>query len=211
MIPERAAPPDRLALLASGAGFSREVLRALCDIGYPPQLIVLPEFPPAQPGAHAPIELSGPQKQPAFVSLAPGIDIAYAPPTAQAQCAGLLRDLAIDFALIACWPYLIDPVLIRAPRKAMLNLHPSLLPAYRGADPVGAQIDARERRGGVTLHLLDARFDHGDIVAQAAFDLHDDSRNRRWIEVVCATIGAGLLVDAVFSHSGGWQTRSQPD
>jgi methionyl-tRNA formyltransferase len=57
------------------------------------------------------------------------------------------------------------------PRLGALNVHPSLLPRYRGATPLQAQLRDGVRSGGVTIILMDAGMDTGDIVLQEASDI----------------------------------------
>lgn len=55
------------------------------------------------------------------------------------------------------------------PANGTLNLHPSLLPAFRGRAPVAAQILADSKNLGVTIHVVDVDYDHGPIVSQTAY------------------------------------------
>jgi len=77
--------------------------------------------------------------------------------------AGFMRILSSTF--LARWP------------DRVLNVHPSLLPAFRGADAVGDAIAAGVPVTGVTVHLVDELVDHGPILAQEAVDvMPDDTR-----------------------------------
>ena len=196
------------ALFATGAPFSGFVLRGLQQHGYPPRLVVLPEYPPATE-AIAGIEVeTGSRGE--FFDHARDCALDYAPAAEQDRFAARFAAREIDFILVACWPYLIGEPLIGAARKAALNLHPSLLPAYRGADPLGDQLAAGDDNFGVTLHLLDARFDHGDIVAQARIDAGGPVE-RATLERRCAECGVALFVDAAMNFAAGWAPRRQPD
>ncbi len=141
-----------------------------------------------------------------FLDLVGDCPVDYAPAAEQEQFAARFAARRIDFILVACWPYLIGAALLGAARKAALNLHPSLLPAYRGADPLGAQLAAGDSNFGVTLHLLDAQFDHGDIVAQ---DRIEPAPARATLERRCAERGAELFVDAAARFDDGWTLRRQ--
>ena len=172
-------------------------------------MLVLPEYPPAaRPGAQ-PVELDAHRPQSRLQQLAGEIPLAYAPELLQQSCARLIRQRSIDFLLVACWPYLIGPAILASVGKAALNLHPSLLPAYRGADPVGRQIELGERRLGVSLHLLSQRFDAGDIVARASLPSLGDNPDRETIEREAARLGAGLFIDALKGYDAGWQLQPQ--
>lgn len=51
------------------------------------------------------------------------------------------------------------------------NIHPSLLPKYRGANPLQAQINNHEKIGGVTMHLMSQEYDSGPIYKQISFHI----------------------------------------
>ena len=210
MIPERDIPFASYALLASGANFSCEVLQALQQQDYLPELLILPEYPPAQglPAADREILSTAPQRR--LLQQARGIEVAYAPASQQAGCADLIEQHAIDFLLVACWPYLIDSVLIDSPRKEALNMHPSLLPDFRGPNPVKQQLDCQHTSFGVSLHLLNRHFDQGDIIAQAELRDPVKSPDRSGLEHRCATLGAELFIAAVRQYEKGWQPVRQP-
>jgi methionyl-tRNA formyltransferase len=170
---------------------------------------VLPEYAPAVRQVANPVELvqTGPGRR--LLALAGSIRVAYAPVTEQARCAQLLRQQAIDFLLVACWPYLIQPILINSASRAALNLHPSLLPLHRGPDPIGEQMASGERPFGVTLHLLNSEFDEGDIVAQSSLTGIAASADRSSIEQQAAKQGCRLFIDAINGYDGGWQLQPQ--
>ena len=90
------------------------------------------------------------------------------------------------------------------------DLHPSLLPNYRGADPVAAQIDYEEKNFGVSLHLLSQEFDQGDIVGQASLELGTKSPGRELIEAQAARAGVNLFMKAMQEFgSPAWRPRPQ--
>ena len=202
----RAAAID-FALFATGAPFSCAVLRALRQLGCRPRRIVLPTYPPAAKPAGE-FELPETDDLGEFAVLVEDCTIDHAPAAEQERFATRLAAQRIDFFLVACWPYLICESLVRAARKAALNLHPSLLPAYRGPDPLGDQLAAGDPDFGVTLHLLNQDFDRGDVIAQARID-NGDPADRASLEQRCAERGAGLFVDAAAKFDEGWSPRPQ--
>ena len=210
MSPEVDAPgDDRFALLASGANFSCEVLRALQQLQHPPVLLVLPEYPPAQPLSKLETGLVAATPARRILALGEGIETAYAPVDKQAELSRLIRQHAIDFILVACWTYLIGDAVIRSPGKAALNLHPSLLPEFRGPNPIEQQLARQVKRFGVTLHLLNDGFDQGDIIAQAELTDIGMSPDCLQLEHRCALLGAELFVDAIEQHRRGWNPVPQ--
>ena len=211
MSPERDIPLASYALLASGANFSCEVLGALQQRHYLPELLILPEYPPARrpPAGGRDIVSTAPQNR--LLRQAGDIEIAYAPSAQQASCARLVEQQAIDFLLVACWPYLIDRVLVDSALKGALNMHPSLLPDFRGANPIEQQLECRHASFGVSLHLLNQQFDQGDIIAQAELSDPGKSPDRNSLEHHCAILGTELFIAAVRQYEQGWQPVRQPD
>lgn len=195
MNPETGETPE-FALLANGAHFSCGVLQALLRRNYRPRLLVLPTYPPrGKPEATA-IEVDNGPASP-ICSIGANIETVYAPQVRQREAAALITRRGIEFLLVACWPYLIDREFAASASGAALNLHPSLLPKYRGPDPLPQQLAAGDSRFGVTLHLLDQRFDCGDIVAQAELDEAGNELNLRELESRCAELGVLLFIDAL--------------
>jgi methionyl-tRNA formyltransferase len=209
MNPETAHHPVSFALLASGASFSCEVLQALRACHYLPQLLILPEYPPAPERSDPHTQIFESKTGRRMLELATGIELGYAPQAGQANCARLLETRAVDFLLVACWPYLIAEELIASARKAALNLHPSLLPDYPGADPIAQQLLRRESVFGVSLHLLNQRFDQGDIIAQSTLESVPRWPDRAYLERANAQLGVRLFIDAVAGFARGWNPVTQ--
>jgi methionyl-tRNA formyltransferase len=105
-------------------------------------------------------------------------------------------ELPADTVVVCAYGLLIpEPLLSRA---LWLNVHPSLLPRWRGAAPVERALIAGDARTGVTIHRTTAELDAGPIAAQEAFDVgpEDDAGvvYRRAADV------AARLLDAVLAH-----------
>jgi methionyl-tRNA formyltransferase len=77
-----------------------------------------------------------------------------------------LGDGNFDLFIVAAYGKLIPQRLLDIPRHGTLNVHPSLLPKFRGASPIRSAILADERETGVTIMLMDAGMDHGPILTQ---------------------------------------------
>lgn len=82
--------------------------------------------------------------------------------------------LAPDVGFTVGFRYLLDDAALAVAPRGWLNIHSSLLPAYRGRAPVNWAILEGERELGATLHFLDAGVDTGAIVFQESFPLSDD-------------------------------------
>jgi methionyl-tRNA formyltransferase len=79
----------------------------------------------------------------------------------------------VDVMIVAAYGLLIPDALLD--RALWLNVHPSLLPRWRGAAPVERTIMADDRETGVTIHRTVKELDAGPITAQAAFVVEDDA------------------------------------
>ena len=157
-----------MVLFGTGGHFSVSVLKHLCACNLAPVALVLPEYPAAsKPGLSA-FDVENDTRQNSFVfeAKALSIPVIHAPKPRQSELPRVINRCRVDYILVACWPYLLSTDVLKEACNAALNLHPSLLPAYRGADPVSAQLANKERALGVSLHLLSEQFDRGDIIAQ---------------------------------------------
>ena len=97
-----------------------------------------------------------------------------------------------DFILVACFPYHLPETFINWPILGCLNIHPSLLPQYRGPDPLFWQLHKGESQTGVSLHLVTPRMDAGPIVSQRKFQFKDGA-TRYDLETYLAKKGADLF------------------
>ncbi len=104
------------------------------------------------------------------------------------------RIAALKPAVIYSFSYrkLLPDKVLSAASLAALNLHPSLLPKYRGRAPVNWVLVNGERETGVTLHHMVARADAGDIVAQRAVAI-EDSDTALTLYHKLVPIGAALV------------------
>lgn len=69
-----------------------------------------------------------------------------------------------DLGVVAQYGHIIPERIISAPKHKTINLHASLLPAYRGASPIQSALMNGETESGVTLMLMDHKMDHGPII-----------------------------------------------
>ncbi|HRQ15309.1 MAG TPA: formyltransferase family protein, partial [Promineifilum sp.] len=112
-----------------------------------------------------------------------------------------IAGLAADVAVVSCFTQRLPAALLSVPRHSFLNIHPSLLPAYRGPVPVFWQLrDGAET--GVTVHYMDEGLDTGDIAAQAAVPLPDDI-SQADAERQLMLVGTGLLRDVLVDLARG--------
>lgn len=82
--------------------------------------------------------------------------------------AGALNDYAIDVIALAGFMRILSPRFIGKYTERIINIHPSLLPSFKGAHAVEDACDYGVRVTGVTVHFVDERVDHGPIILQQA-------------------------------------------
>jgi phosphoribosylglycinamide formyltransferase-1 len=83
----------------------------------------------------------------------------------------LLETLNIDLIVLAGYMRILGPTLLKGFKGKILNIHPSLLPAFKGKDAIGQAIDAKQNIIGVTIHYVTEELDSGMIIAQEKLDI----------------------------------------
>ena len=83
-----------------------------------------------------------------------------------------IRALDIDAAVVCSFNYKIPRILLESVKDGFINVHPSMLPKYRGGNPYSRVIMNGETETGVTIHFMDENFDTGDIIAQKPYHIH---------------------------------------
>ena len=106
-----------------------------------------------------------------------------------------LRRLAADLFIVVAFSIL-PRRLLRLPATGSVNLHPSLLPAYRGAAPIPWALFNGETETGLTTFLLSPRVDAGDILMQRHVRIEEDETAGE-LEARLRDLGARALVDSV--------------
>jgi phosphoribosylglycinamide formyltransferase-1 len=85
----------------------------------------------------------------------------------------LLDRYGIDAVVLAGFMRILGPAVIARYPRRIINIHPSLLPAFPGKDAIGAAIQHGVKVTGVTVHFVDEEVDHGPIIAQKAVEVID--------------------------------------
>lgn len=107
---------------------------------------------------------------PAEVAERLGIAVTYSDDLG-AGVGAFARALAPDLVLSVMYRDMLPAAVLESARLAALNVHPSLLPAYRGRAPINWVLVNGERETGVTLHHMVTRADAGDIVGQRRIEI----------------------------------------
>ena len=77
-----------------------------------------------------------------------------------------LKSYKIDLIALAGFMRMLSPCFVEQYRNRILNIHPSLLPAFKGAQAIKDAFDHKASFTGVTVHFVDAEMDHGPVILQ---------------------------------------------
>ena len=108
----------------------------------------------------------------------------------------LLRKLKPDMIVVVAFGQILPKAVIDFPPLKCLNIHPSLLPKYRGAAPMNWAIINGEKKTGITIMLMDEGMDSGDILLQKETDI-GPSETFGELHDRLASEGARLLVETI--------------
>jgi methionyl-tRNA formyltransferase len=114
----------------------------------------------------------------------------------------LLAELKPDIIIVAAYGQLLPEAVLKIPTHQCINIHPSLLPEYRGPSPVAAAILNGDAQTGVTMMLIERKLDSGPIIAQMTADIMDDDTTGSLTGRLAST-GAELLVKTLPSWVAG--------
>ncbi len=87
-------------------------------------------------------------------------------PQAEIELVRMLRDAGVELVILAGFMRVLKAPMLEAFRRRILNIHPSLLPKFPGLDAWKQALAAGETVTGCTVHYVDEKIDHGDIIAQ---------------------------------------------
>ncbi len=107
-----------------------------------------------------------------------------------------LRDAAPDLIVVAAYGQILPTEVLNLSKRGCINVHASLLPRHRGADPISAAILANDAETGVTVMLMAEGLDTGDILAQARCPITEEDTKLTLTEKL-AELGAKLLLDTL--------------
>lgn len=112
--------------------------------------------------------------------------------------------------VLASYGKIIPETILKIPEHGVLNVHPSLLPRYRGPSPIESVLLDGAMTTGVSIIKLDAQMDHGPILTQTAFMINPETTSGT-MEVECGQLGGELLVQVLPHYLDGTLTLKEQD
>lgn len=119
-----------------------------------------------------------------------------------------IRELQPQVIVVAAYGQILRPQVLSIPPSGVINVHPSLLPKYRGASPIAGALLAGEEKTGVTIMLMDEGMDTGPIMAQISIKILPEDTTGSLVERLART-GADLLLETLPRWLEG-QIKPQP-
>ena len=190
--------------------FAVPALRILHDNNYEiPAVVTVPDKPvgrkkilTAPPAKLAALELGISVHQPASLKKAKPRSDAPVSTTGDEQFFELFKSWQADICVIASYGKIIPERYLEIPKYGFINIHPSLLPKYRGPSPIQTAILNGESKTGVTIMVIDKDMDHGPIIAQKEYAIAKNKYYKE-IESELSVMGANLLFSVIPGYIDG--------
>lgn len=192
--------PEKIVFMGTG-NFAEISLKRLIKSPYKPYLVITEPDKPAGRGQK--ININN------VKILAKQENIKVWQPKKISEISNELSQLAPDIIIVVSYGQIIPKSIIKIPKFGILNVHPSLLPKYRGASPIQSAILAGDKLTGVTIIKMDEKVDHGPILEQIEFPINKND-NFLSLSYNLAHLGANLLVRIISRYiSGQIKTKKQ--
>ncbi len=179
--------------------FAAIVLEKLITAGYVPAVVICN---PDEPVGRKQIFTPPPIKKLIANSKWP---IEIFQPATKAELSAIsykLKAIEPDLAIIAAYGKILPKEILEIPQYGFVNIHPSLLPKYRGASPIQYAILNGDEETGVTIMGVDEEMDHGPILANSRLPIAD-SDTYESLSKKLAILGAKLLIKTIPNHISG--------
>ena len=161
------AEPLKIGVLLSGSGTNLQAIIDAAGEGLPVDIVRVVS---SRPDAYG-IERARAAGIPATVL---NRDVYADPEAADARIVAELREAGAEYVVMAGYMRKVTPVMLEAFPDRVLNLHPALLPSFKGAHAIQEAFDAGVKVTGITVHFANEDYDKGPIVAQRAVEVRED-------------------------------------
>lgn len=155
----------RLIFVGTGS-FAVPILKMLCDEGFTPSLVITQ--PPRKAKAVIDEGLSP------LGAFAKKYALNLISPIHINDALEEIKNIKPDIMIVADYGQIIPLTVLKTPTNGCLNIHPSLLPQYRGPTPIQTAILNGDKITGVSIIVLDEKMDHGPIIAQESYEIIKD-------------------------------------
>lgn len=165
-----------------------EILEALKKAGYMPGLVV---STPDKPQGRNLVVTPTPVKV-----WAEAHDLAlFQPEKLDTEAITTIAETPWDLFIVVAYGKIMPQALLDIPSFGSINVHYSLLPKYRGASPIESQILADDKNPGISIMMLDAKMDHGPLLATAPVEITSWPPTATELRKKSNEVAGQLLVD----------------
>ncbi len=169
-------------------------LRALIDNNLKPVLVITQPDKPVNRSSEL---IASPVKQ-----LALDNSIEVLQPANKQELSDIFNELEVDLGVLVAYGMIIPEAILSKPKHGILNLHPSLLPKYRGPSPIQTTLLNNDKLTGVSIIKLTSLMDAGPIVFQEKINIEDDD-NAQSLSDKLFNLGAEMIVKILWRYLGG--------
>ncbi|MEO0242468.1 MAG: methionyl-tRNA formyltransferase [candidate division WOR-3 bacterium] len=187
--------PFKWAFMGSGY-FAREVLQELYLVQFFPDLVITTPDKPAGRGLKP---TPNPVKD--FLSNI-SVQFVETPKVNTPEIAELLRKEQFDFLVVCDFGKILKKDILQACKFPAINIHPSLLPAYRGAAPIERCLLNGEQKTGITIIEMTEEIDAGPVLAQTEINITKEDTRGTLMEKLSKQV-PDLLKSVLFSYLNG--------
>ncbi len=141
-------------------------------------------------------------KEPAIKTYAKEIGVAVFQPEEKEDITSIIHQLKPDLVVLASYGKILPAEALEQAAYGCINVHPSLLPKYRGATPIQSVILNGEEETGVTIMEMTAKVDAGRMISQQKTEILDDETTPQ-LRKRLAKLGAKMLLEALPVYLSG--------
>ncbi len=184
--------------------FAVSALRALVEDGQDIALVLTqPDKPKGRGYELSPSDVK-------TYALAQGLQVETPPTLRNPEAVTLLQSVGADLFVVAAYGKLLPESILRLPPLGCVNVHASLLPAWRGAAPIQRAVMNGDQIGGVTMMYMDAGLDTGDIILQKSMEIPEEMTAGEYHDALAA-LGAEALTAFLRLAESGQIPRKKQD
>jgi len=175
--------------------FGTIILEELVNGGYKPILVVT--------ATDKPVGRKQTLTPPPVKVVAEKYGIDFLQPEKIENCKLKIENYKPELVVVAAYGQILSKEILEIPKYGCLNIHPSLLPKYRGSTPVQYAILNGDKETGVTIILMDEKMDQGPILAQRELEIQNKSQipitkiTSGELNKKLANLGAKLLIETI--------------
>ncbi len=170
--------------------FAAIILEQLIKTGFIPQAVVCN---PDKPVGRKKIITPPPVK---ILAKKHGLNIYQ--PANKIELLEIIKKLQPDMGIVTAFGMILPKEVLDIPKHGFINVHPSLLPYWRGPTPIQNTILNGDEKTGVSLYLMDEKIDHGPILTQQELeDYEPKSANYEELSRKLAELGGELLIETL--------------